>query len=893
MLLEETLGRALTESEKIYNKIQTVGSNASGLITALVTGDERHIRAINSKLGDKKLKNVTMSKVLKAISADKMNKAAPNYLKENRFNNWVEAFGTYLGWRRLAEMAKLHREAYLEERAEWLARKQAYDAWVSGGRVGENPQVAAYNEWEAYQKAKKNAQSRWRRNGKIGPDPSKELKAKWLETHKDEEAPPRNVGKEPEFEEYLMPEGLTEKDVADAIKSAPAEFEKAARLYYVLNDNILTIMEDAGLISAELHELLNTKYKDYCPMIRDFSDTAAVDTFIESITTGGKGVANVSSMIKKIRAEGSKRTIINPLESTLQTIAAVTNRAERNKAGQHLVRMMVSAPELKGYIRKLEQPKHGTISADPKNCIFTIMFNGKKMAYQADPEYYQAIVGYNLPTSSLLLRIPQTVASTLRTGATMSPSFIVRNIFRDTITAGIASKNGFIPIIDTIRGAKALWNDPDFRAKFEAAGIVNFNQYGSAESAYRNLTALGSGKNYTVYEPKQIIKGVLQAVFKGKGMEALKTAGITFEQLSSFAESATRAGEFKKAMDAGKSMSEAAYDAREVTIDFSRSGIVGQEFNRVIPFFNACIQGGDKMMRLLYQDPKATALRIAQYIVAPSIALWILNHDEDWYEELDPSVKYTHWCLPNGVRVPKPQEYGILFGGSFEALLDQAALEDPRAMKEWASAMWDVITPSVLPTIILPLLEWQTNYSFFKGGPLVAQRLQRLPDGLQYSTGTSELSKFVGKHTYWSPIKVDNLVRGYTGTMGMFLWQTPDWFAAEKQNLPAKELSEMQFVRDFNVTDVVRNRYVNDFYELQQKANQQQAGYGVKGKPAAAVKAIRKAGKIISDLNKDIRTIEMSDKYTSERKRELIDKKRERIKNTAKIVVKKYGNEFL
>jgi hypothetical protein len=273
--------------------------------------------------------------------------------------------------------------------------------------------------------------------------------------------------------------------------------------------------------------------------------------------------------------------------------------------------------------------------------------------------------------------------------------------------------------------------------------------------------------------------------------------------------------------------------------------------------------------------------------------LWALNHDEDWYEELEPSIKYTHWCLPNGVRVPKPQEYGILFGGSIEAMLDQAMLKDRRAMEEWAISLKDAISPSVLPTIALPLIEWTTNYSFFKGRDLVPQRLQRLPDELQYSTGTSEASKFIGKYTYTSPVKIDNLIRGYTGTMGMFLWQTPDWFAAEKQGLPSKELSEMQFIRDFNVTDATRNRYVNDFYELQQKANQQQAGYGTKGKPSTAVKAIRKAGKVISDLNKDIRTIEMSDKYTPERKRELIDKKRERINNTAKIVVKKYGDDFL
>ena len=894
-ILSGFLGRSLTSDESIYNKVQMANSAAAGVAHGLIEGDAQHLKSLNKGM-KKPMKhtNATLANVLDIVNAEKMNKIAPDYLaKFGKGSTWVEAFGTYLGWRRLAEMARLKREAYNQELAEWTARKAAYNAWVDGGKIGDNPQVAAYKEWEAFEKRKRQLKRQWEKDGKTYENPVDELNAQWLKTHKDLEAPKRYVGKEPEFEPYQMPENLTEQEVRKAIQSAPAQFAEAAKLYYQLNDNLLCVMEDAGMIDGKLHELLNTKYKEYCPMVRDFSDTAAVDEFVESITNGGKGVANVSTMLKKIREEGSKRAVINPLESTLKTIAAVTNRAERNKAGQHLVKMMTQSEDLNGTIRKLQQPKHGTIAADPKNCIFTVMFNGKKMAYQADPDYYQAIVGYNMATSSLLLRIPQTVARTLRTGATMSPSFIVRNIFRDTITAGIASSNGFVPIVDTIRGGMELWRNPEFRAQFESAGIVNFNQYGDAEHVYKNLKTLNSGKNYTVYEPMDIIKGVLQSFFKGNVKESLKTIGISFEQLSSFAESATRAGEFKKAIEAGKSVKDAAYDAKEVTIDFSRSGIIGQEFNRVIPFFNACIQGGDKMIRLFHSNPKTTALRVAQYILLPSLALWLLNYKEDWYEELEPSVKYTHWCLPNGVRVPKPQEYGVLFGGGLEAMLDQAVAKDAKAMKEWADAARDAISPSILPTIILPLIEWVTNYSFFKGRDLVPQRLQRMPDELQYSSGTSEASKFIGRTMLVSPVKVDNLIRGYTGTMGMFLWQTPDWFAAEKQNLPSKKISEMQFVRDFNVTQAVRNRFVNDFYELQNAVNQQHAGYGKKGKPSAVVKAVRNAGKIINNLNSDIRAITDSPKYTPERKRELIDKKMERINNVAKHIVKKYGEDYL
>lgn len=41
-------------------------------------------------------------------------------------------------------------------------------------------------------------------------------------------------------------------------------------------------MEDAGLIDEDTHKLLNTKYKYYCPMMRDFSDTVA-DDFISGL----------------------------------------------------------------------------------------------------------------------------------------------------------------------------------------------------------------------------------------------------------------------------------------------------------------------------------------------------------------------------------------------------------------------------------------------------------------------------------------------------------------------------------------------------------------------------------------------------------------------------------
>lgn len=669
--------------------------------------------------------------------------------------------------------------------------------------------------------------------------------------------------------EYKFPNGLTSEELMNYIAKAPAEFKRAADLYYKFNDNMLTIMEDAGLISEETHRVLNEKYKHYCPLMRDFSDTAAADAFIGGLSNGGRGIANVSNPLKRISIEGSERNVFNPLESTVNAVSVICNRAERNKVGQMAVELAQEAG-LENVVVEVEGDK-----PDEKNCIFTVMHNGKKQAYRTSQELYGPIVGYNLPAAGLMLGVARSAAHLLRTGATMSPSFIVRNLIRDTIFAGVASKNGFVPILDTIRGAQALLKDEKRRAEFETAGITKFNFYNTADEIARSLDEMAGGKEWRNYSPSDLWRALMKYPI----------------MTSEFVESATRMGEFLKAREKGMSVDDAARAARELTLDFSRSGVTGEKVNQIVPFFNACLQGGDKLYRMLRYNTVPTAINIAKYIVLPSLILWAFNHDEDWYKELDPNIKNTNWILPGGYRIPKPQDVGVIFGSGIEAMLDIASGKDKEAMNNWAETIKNNMAPNIIPTLFLPILEWQANYSYFRGGALVNRRLQQLPDELQYTNSTSELSKAIGSVTGLSPVKIDNTIRGYTGTMGMFLAQAPDMVIGDKRNLPEKRLSERVFLRDFNVTDMNLNRSVDEFYDMLADANKQHAGYGKKGKPSKVVKSIRNAGKMISDLNKDIQTITNS-RLSPSIKRARIDKKRAEIKRIANIAVTKYGKYF-
>ena len=682
-------------------------------------------------------------------------------------------------------------------------------------------------------------------------------------------------GDKPIFEPYKFPGGMTEQEIRQVIKEAPAGFKEYAEMFKGITDNMLDILYNTGLITGDRYLATKSRYKAYCPLMRDFNDTAAVDSFIDQINSG-KGLANVSDPLKNRSSEGSERDIVPPLRTIVTSINALTQKAERNRVGQYAVKQ-ASKYKLDDYIKEVKGN-----SGDAKNCIFTVMFNGEKHSYQTIPEMYPAITAAVEPLVKIEMALLTKPAQWLRTGSTMSPSFILRNLIRDTLFAGIASKNGFIPIYDSIRGMNALLNNQQLRSEFNASGVISSNFYGDGESVMRSLESMAGGKKWQELGLLDIVKGIFHKPIEG------------LEWISNLAEAGTRMGEFMRAREKGKSVDQAAYDAVEITLNFGRSGATGQQINRMVPFFNACIQGGDKLYRMYKADPRRTLLRIGTYIVLPSIVLWLWNHDEDWYKELDPNIKMTNWILPNGIRIPKPQEAGILFGSGVEAMLDTANGQDPKAMANWCGQVRDALTPGIIPTLALPLFEWITNYSFFRGKPIVSKSQERLPDELQYGPYTSEMSKALGDNPIvkLSPVKIDNLWRGYTGTMGMFLWQAPDLLIAEKRNLPEKKLSEMAFVRDFVVNDMNLTRTMNDFYQLKEASAKWQAGYGKKGKPTIAVSGVNTAANTISKLQKEIRDITTNPKYTPAQKRMLVDKNRAKQQKVAQLCLKKYGDKF-
>ena len=162
--------------------------------------------------------------------------------------------------------------------------------------------------------------------------------------------------------------------------------------------------------------------------------------------------------------------------------------------------------------------------------------------------------------------------------------------------------------------------------------------------------------------------------------------------------------------------------------------------------------------------------------------------------------------------------------------------------------------------------------------------------GFRYREGTSELARQVGELTGFSPIKMEFLIRGYTGSMGMALLQALSApFGSSGPESATKRLSDLPVVGTlFQPNDA--SGIIDATYERMKKVNQVKETYeGLleKGRTADAQKYIAErmdemalasvAGSFkeymgqITEFERNIRASNM----TPDQKREKLDQARQ------------------
>lgn len=668
------------------------------------------------------------------------------------------------------------------------------------------------------------------------------------------------------------------EDAAVLGKHAENErFQKAAVAIYKYQDYMLQMLVKEGMLTAKAYHTMRKMYPHYIPFFRDMSDAG-----MQSFLSGGKGFVDVSSPVKRFK--GSTRDIIDPLESIVKNTFQFYNAVERN----HVGRTFAKLADKNGVGQIVERVNGNKAKTDN---TFNVWENGEKVTYETTPELIQTMRMLDKDQSNMVAKILSYPANWLRAGATLSPEFILRNPVRDMIGASIYSKHGFIPVVDTFKGL----------ALFLKKGELYWD-YMKSGAAHAAMVSLD----------RDYLGGQLRDIMSrdSKVTKLIKNPLEVLRAMSEATEMATRLAEFDNARKGytgignrlfGKDRNpltarEAALESRDITLDFSRRGSHTKKANQVIAFFNATIQGADKMARAFKEDPRGMTVKTMLYITLPSILLWYMNKDDERYQELPQWEKDTFWIIPgkeNMYRVPKPFEAGVLFGTSFERMLqyfdDAKNNRKSVGFKGFGDRVIDSLAPSFMPTAMIPVVEAMTNYSLFRQRNIIPQSQENLPAHLQYGANTSELAKFVGGKINVSPYIVDNTIRGYGGGLAGLGLSGIDAATGAKENNASKKWYEAPGLRGFTVapyqsSDSVQRVY--DDYKEQEKLHNEfkLTGQRPEGYDAKEFAKLKNASDSLKGLNKASKAIINNERMSGEQKRDQLDKINMRKANIARSV---------
>lgn len=491
----------------------------------------------------------------------------------------------------------------------------------------------------------------------------------------------------------------------------------------------------------------------------------------------------------------------------------------------------------------------------------TIFREGKPETYAVhDRTLLQMWRGMDQEAAGWVLRILGAPARGLRLGTTLDPAFGFRNIIRDFLSAVIQTKGIVFSPIDTTKGAIA--------AAFKTEDYFNWLKGGGANAAMVSID-----RRYLKERIFQLNGG---QSFQRQAWNVIKSPFTSLRILAEFGENMTRIGEFRKVASVSKLAAspasrrrlilEGAFASREVSIDFARMGSKMRAFNMLTAFANPTVQGFDRMIRQFRKAPLTTLVRAVGTVTLPTTLLWFAQHNDPRYKELpqttkdlfwpvifpswekvpaEDALKYAAWPdelkrydsagnleVDTGliIRIPKPFEYGMIFGTGVERVLEDVYANNPEAYEGLFNSMVAMFTPSVTPTFAAPVAEQWANRSLFTDGPLIPHRLEKLLPEYQnsmYTMGvTRELGRIFGASpmiqnmnsssspflrgvgtALSNPIIMENYVRNWTGGLGLHALSIAD-YALRKAGVTPDPVKPASVVPDIPMLDRIMSGFI-------------------------------------------------------------------------------------
>ncbi|WP_257621299.1 LPD38 domain-containing protein [Aeromonas hydrophila] len=625
--------------------------------------------------------------------------------------------------------------------------------------------------------------------------------------------------------ELLMDQGrenlLSEQDIAALKglgKGKEAKFMEAKARWNRLNAATLDLAQEAGLFTKEARAEFESEW--YIPFFRESDDGDVIAPFKP------KGIANQNAGIKKLK--GGEANTNDLLENIFTSTSKLIDASMKNMAAQKTVWNLADT----GLIEVIPKPNKMDYQAlaNGKDRIMLKLEGEEYMLRVEDPDLYRAMTFFDRKPFGKMTMMASSAKRILTAGVTASPEFMLRNFLRDSLSSWAISKDGFKPVIDSIKGVKKTLAmegstiDVMFSGASFLGGYVNGNDpTAMADSVRKSLRRKGMTPEQIARYEKSIIRNAAQA----KGVVA--NVWEKYNRFGEAFENGNREAVYDAAIKAGKSHAQAAFESKDL-MDFSMLGAARaiQGAAMILPFFNARLQGLGKLTRELRDNPREIAKR-AGMITAMSLGLLAMNWDDERYEELPDWDKDANWHFFVGdqhFRIPKPFEIGVMFGTIPERMVRAMGDKDTGAQfgKAVARAIGDTFALNPTPQIVKPLVEAAFNYDTFRGGPIDSPQDLAVKAEARYNEQTSLLMRELGELSGFSPKQLEHLVIGYTGTMGSYVMATADGLirAARPGESASWRADEIPLVKAvYRGTGPAKStQHMEEFYRMLNEVNQ-------------------------------------------------------------------------
>ena len=530
-----------------------------------------------------------------------------------------------------------------------------------------------------------------------------------------------------------------------------AELEKGAAVLREIMQGTRDTLRDFGLNTKEEVDGFESQFQNYIPLAGIAKDEQIDGS---AYPTGGAGLAVYKSPVKK--AKGRKYKAQEVVAQVIAQSANTSIHARKNEALEALYNMVVNNPNPAVW------QVTGVAEYGDKSVVPVRVAGKKKYIKFTNTHYADSLNGMTVEKTNTFIKILRAPSNWLRRSfTTLDPEFVISNFARD-IQSAI-----FNATADAELDGNGM-NGADVRSRItrsvfplmksllkDAAGKDMSPEH---RVFYEEFKADGGKTGWAYAKPLEDIAADLQEkpdTAAQKVLGSINKVTDFIEGVNDAVENSIRLASYIAARENGVSREKAAVFAKNITVNFNKSGEMGQVANAVYLFFNASVQGTARIAKSLTLKPKfkdngqqrswqeriTGAQKLAMSLTLLNAMLAAVNEafsddDEDgksFYSKISDYEKERNMIImvggKNYIKIPMPYGYNVFANmGTAVSEVAMGNREIDDALMFLLSSAFGSFSPisfgqskdvygmlekGLAPTVAKPFIEVANNETFF------------------------------------------------------------------------------------------------------------------------------------------------------------------------------------